>query len=121
VVVEIFIAQGQAEDPLPEQLLDGMLDQLFITMVGKTLGQLANDARVLLNFSQQQPPRIGGDRSAIKAGHHLPPTKALETKRLLGTLCLHRLSPCYWHKCASQTYLCQRRQPIAIAVVRIAG
>jgi len=104
VVVEIFVAQSQAKDSLPQQLLDRMFDQFFIAIISETAGQLPDDARLLLDLPQQQPTGIGGDR---------PPSKRATTSRrprpwnsnvcwvhcrLLGTLCLHRLPPCYWHK-----------------------
>ena len=98
-----------------------MFDQFFIAMIGETPGQSADDARMLLDLPQQQSAGIRGDRPTIETSHHFPPPEGLKLKRLLNTLCLHRLPPCYWHKCCSQTYLCQRRQPIAIGVVRYAG
>jgi hypothetical protein len=38
VVVEVFIAQRQGEDPLLDQFLDGVLDQLRVAEVVEALG-----------------------------------------------------------------------------------
>ena len=71
VVVEVFVAQSQAEDPLPQQLLDRVFDQFFIAIIDETPGQSANDARLLLDLPQQQSAGIRGDRPTIEVFKHI--------------------------------------------------
>ncbi len=89
-------------------------------MIREALGKLPHDAGPLLDLTQQQSPDVRRNRPAVKPSHHFLPPKGFKSKRPPVTLRLYRLPPCYWHK-LSQQHLCQRRQPIAIGVVRNAG
>src|SRR6185312_4992989 len=44
VIVEVLVAQGQGVDPLGDEVLQGVLDQLGVAMVGEATGELAEDA-----------------------------------------------------------------------------
>ena len=66
VIVQILVAQGQSVNPLPHQLPHLVFPQLRIPIVAKAARELADDARPLLHFAQQQSPSVTGDGSAVK-------------------------------------------------------
>jgi hypothetical protein len=71
VIVEIFITEGQAVDPLRHQLFHGVFNEIRIPVVPEAGRKLAHDADALLYFSQQQPAPFGGDRPAVELGPNL--------------------------------------------------
>lgn len=52
VVVEIFVAQREAVDSLPDQLAHGVLDQRRLPVIAETGRKLAQDAGALLDRAQ---------------------------------------------------------------------
>ena len=78
MVVEVFIPQGQAIDPLGYEFLDRVLDQSGVAMVGKTGGELPDDPRSLLDLAEQQAAGIRTDRSAVERRHDFPPPQGLK-------------------------------------------
>ena len=70
VIVEVLVAQRQAEDPLPHQRLDLMLDIARIAPVPEALAEPTDQAQAAIHLAQQQRPRVRGDVAAIEAGHH---------------------------------------------------
>jgi hypothetical protein len=90
VIVEIFVAQCQGIHALTDQLQHRVLDQLRVAVIVKASGKSPQDAHLLLDFSQQQPARIGGDPSTVEPSYHIALAKAVKRKRLLSTLCRHR-------------------------------
>lgn len=56
MVVEVLVAQRQGVDPLGDQLLDGMLDEVGLAVVGEAGGELADDPGQLLGLAEQQGP-----------------------------------------------------------------
>jgi hypothetical protein len=61
VVVEVFIAQHQAEDPLPHHRLDPMLDIARVTPVAEAAGKPTNQPQAAIHLAQQQTTRVRGD------------------------------------------------------------
>ena len=70
VIVEVLVAQHQAEDPLPHQRLDPVLDVARIAPVGEALGEPTHQSETAVHLPQQQRTRIRGDVAAIETGHH---------------------------------------------------
>jgi hypothetical protein len=95
MVVEIFVAQRQPKNPLGDQVLDGMLDPLGIAVIGETSGKSPDDRHFLLDFSQQQSPRVGRDGPAIESSTNFPLRQGLKIKSIRVTLCLHRAASLY--------------------------
>lgn len=93
VVVEVLVAQTHGKDPLLEQLLDRELDQLRVAKVVETGGEAAENVRAGLDFPQEQGPRVGSNRAAVKAGRDFPTGEGLKIKRRSVTLCSHK-PPC---------------------------
>jgi hypothetical protein len=57
-------------------------------MVPKTGGKTLNDRGALLYLAQQQPPRTGRDRPAVKPPYNLALIQRMKFEGLLVTLCL---------------------------------
>jgi hypothetical protein len=93
VIDQIFIAQRQREDPLPDQRHHFVLDQLRRAAVRKTSGKPLDQPDRPIRRPQQQRTRIRGDLAAVKPGHHRAPLDACKTEQIRATLCLHRVSP----------------------------
>ena len=68
MVVEVLVAQGQAVDPLGEQFLDGVLDEVGVAVVGEAGGELADDPGESLGLAEQQGAAVGGDVAAVEVG-----------------------------------------------------
>jgi len=72
MIIEIFITEGQAVDPLCYQLLNGVLNEIRIPVVPEAGCKLAHDPDTLLDLAQQQAATLGGDGSAVELGPNLP-------------------------------------------------
>lgn len=68
MIVQVFVAQRYSVDPLFDQRLHGMLDQVGVTVVSETIRQALEDAGTQLHFPQQQAATVGTDETAIKLG-----------------------------------------------------
>ena len=80
MVVEVLVAQGQGVDPLGEEVLQRVLDQLGVAMVGEAGGELADDAGELLDLAEQQGAAVGGDVAAVEVGEDLAGAEAWESR-----------------------------------------
>ena len=90
VVVEVFIAQRQAEDALAQQRLQPVLDQARIAPVGEALGEPADQPKALVQLSQQQRPGVGGDRAAVEPAHHHFAFNRFKGEKPRVTVCRHQ-------------------------------
>jgi hypothetical protein len=90
VVVEVFIAQRQAEDTLLEQLFDRVFDLLGVTVIVETSRQPGQQTAPRLDLPQQQRTSVRADRATVESGRDLPRCQGMKFKREIGTLCLHR-------------------------------
>ena len=70
MIVEIFVAQRQAKDPLSDQRADFMLDQFGPAGVLETLGEAIDQTDRPIRRPQQQRPGVRGHRTAVKTRHH---------------------------------------------------
>ena len=70
VIVEVFIAQRQAEDALPDQRLDLMLDIARVASIDEAGGKAPHQPDALVNLPQQQRAGVRGNVPAIETGHH---------------------------------------------------
>ena len=71
VVVEVLVAQRQGVDPLGDEVLEGVLDEVGVAMVGEAGGELAEDAGEFLGLAEQQGAAVGGDVAAVESGEDL--------------------------------------------------
>ena len=78
VVVEILVAQRQCVDPLGNEMLQGVLDELGVSMIGEASSKLVDDGREFLGLAEQQATSIGGDITAIERCANLARAKDRE-------------------------------------------
>jgi hypothetical protein len=69
VIVEVLIPQCQAEDTLPHQGLDLMLDIARIAPIDEAVGEATHQPEAPVHLSQQQCARTRGDVPAVETGH----------------------------------------------------
>jgi hypothetical protein len=86
MIVEVLIAQGLCERPLPNQVFDRVLDGLRIAMIEKLLGKALDDVRPGLDLGQQQSAAVGADHAPIEFSDHRTPTQGVKFKLLRVTL-----------------------------------
>ena len=70
MVIEVLVAQRQRIDPLPQQLLQGVFDQIGIAMVGETPGKAPQIPFPLVQAGQQHAAAITGNVSGLEIHHH---------------------------------------------------
>ena len=70
VIVQVFIAQRQAEDALPHQGLDLMLDIARVASIDEAVGKATHQPDAPVHLSQQQRACVRGDVPAVETGHH---------------------------------------------------
>jgi len=70
MVVEVFIAQGQAIHPLAEQFQQFMFDQILIPVVLEALGKPLGVAVAPIQPGQEHAAPVPGNVSGLKIDHH---------------------------------------------------
>jgi hypothetical protein len=70
VVVEILIAQRDAEHALAHERCNPMLDQISTAPIIKAVSKATNQIDGPVGGSQQQRSCIAGDCATIKSGHN---------------------------------------------------
>jgi hypothetical protein len=93
VVDQVFVAESNRKDPLPDQCRHLVLDQLRYTAVGKTRGKPLDQPNHPVRRTQQQPTCVRSDGAAVKPRYHPSPLDTCKTKQIRVTLRLHRVSP----------------------------
>ena len=68
VIVEVFIPQCQAEDTLPHQGLDLMLDIARVAPIDESVGEATHQPEAPVDLSQQQCSCVRGDVPAVETG-----------------------------------------------------
>src|SRR5262249_49932538 len=121
MVVEVLVAQAQAEDALLEEVRQGVLDLVGVAVVPEAAGQLVEEVEPGLEFAEEQPAGIGGDGGAVEAGDDVARSEAVE-KQIGGvTRCQNARASWVGRKGLWQNPLCQLRGRRARALVRNAG
>ena len=90
VIDEILVAQRDPDDPLHEQGLDAVLDQLRAAPVDEAPREPAHQIERPVGSAQQQGPGVRGHRAAIERRDHLAPLDRFISEQLAATLCRHR-------------------------------
>ena len=90
MIVEVVIAQSQAEHALADQGLDRVLEQPRIPTIRETGGHPRDQAEAAIQSPQKQRSRIRCDGSAIEPGHHFLALDGFKIEQRRGTLCLYR-------------------------------
>ena len=87
MVVEVFIAQGDADDPLGEQGLLVMHDDREPAGVGDDAVEGVEEPESLLEFPEQEGTGIGGDPTALEIGDDRLRTEGGKRQGVAVTLC----------------------------------
>jgi hypothetical protein len=94
VIVHIFIAQGQADDPLVDQRPERMHHPARIAPVTKARRDPVDQADRPVRLAEQQRSGIRGHRPAVERCLHPTAPKPFEFTLIGDTLCRHRTSLC---------------------------
>ena len=95
VVVEVLVAEGQAQHALGEQGVDRVGDKVGIAPVDETGGELARQPQRTIQIAQEQDPAVGAKLAAIKTRHHLARTQGLKRKLGLRSVIVKRIGFVY--------------------------
>ena len=90
VVVQILVAEREAKDPLQDQCLDLVLDELPHAPIREAAGETRDQADRPVGRAEQQRAGIRGDDAAIERGDHGAPFDRWDEQRFRATLCRHR-------------------------------
>ena len=90
MIVEVLVAERQAEHALADQRHQAVLDQLGRTGVAETGRKAFDEPDRLVGGAEQQRTAIRGDRAAVKGAHNPTTFDGSEIERILPTLCRHR-------------------------------
>ena len=102
VVVEILVAQRQAEHALADQRRNRVLDLLTVTAVPETGSKAIDQTDRLVRRPEQQRTGIRRDQPAVERTHNPTPANGSEVEQILATLCRHRGAPLLRAKSFSQ-------------------
>ena len=94
MVIEILITGRQAQHPLCDQGLEGMLDPIWIAMVGKTGRQSAGHVKQPVSFTQQQHTAVRCQSTAVKRAYNRASSETFEKQLFCSTMCFHGVVPC---------------------------
>jgi hypothetical protein len=81
-IVPIGIAAGDTEDPLPQQVADGVLDLAFLASLGKACGQTLTQAQRGVAGLQQDRPAVGAAVLLIELSPQRPGKQMRKQNRL---------------------------------------
>src|SRR5262245_16591124 len=98
VVVEVFVAQAQAEDTLPQEFRERVFDPLGVAVIAEAARELLDEAELVLDFAQQQAARIGRDQSAVETRDDGAGAQVLEMQFGWITLCHSKTAPTWERK-----------------------
>jgi hypothetical protein len=87
MIIEIFVPKSQTEDPLPEQILYGVLNPLGSSVIIEAGGKPLDEIQALIDLPKQQGATVRADPTTIKRGDDFAPTRTLKEESLSGTVC----------------------------------
>ena len=93
VVVEILVAQRQAEHALADQRRNRVLDLLGITRIAEAGRKAIDQTDRRVRRPEQQCTGIRRDQPAVERTHNPTSANGSEVERILATLCRHRGPP----------------------------
>jgi hypothetical protein len=87
MIVEIFVAEGEAVDSLGEHLFDGVLDVARVAVIAEAGGEAGQEVEFGGGLAQEQGSAVGGGGRAAEVGNHRPAVVRRKRELGLGTLC----------------------------------
>jgi hypothetical protein len=121
VIDKILVAERDAEHPLRDHGLDGVLDLPPDPAVIETGGEPLHQADGPVGGPEQERSGIRGDLPAVERGHHLAPLDHFKPEQVAATLCRHRGAPLQRVKPLSQKNFPTFRAPMHLSSVRNPG
>src|SRR6266446_6107017 len=103
MVVEIFISQTQAIDPLRHQVFHWVLDGFRVPIIREASGELLENSCPLLHFPQHQAAAIRRDIAAVKMSHHFSTAQCVKFNWFRFTLCHQKGRLCFEYFGLSQS------------------
>ncbi|CAM2907519.1 hypothetical protein KOXY103107_07745 [Komagataeibacter xylinus] len=96
VIIEIFIAQCQAHDPLTDKVFNPVFHKAGMPLIAKTGSKAAAEPQNVISLLHQNDAPIRTHATPVKTGHNTPSTGGWKIIRACATLCLHRVFLCLW-------------------------
>jgi hypothetical protein len=121
VVVQVFVAEGDAGDPLHQQRLQTVHGIGRVAAVLEACRQASGQAEHLVGGAQQQRAGVAGELAAVEGGDHRAATNACKFQLLRVTLCGHRAILCLRVNSLLQKNFRSIRRPMHLIRVRNAG
>src|SRR3954464_15283733 len=121
VVVEILIAERNADNPLHHQRFDRMLGVGRIAAVLETGRQAMGQPQHPIRGPQQQGTGVAGEGATIEGRNNRASVSRCKRKQVRVTLCWHRGPPLLRDKALSQKNFRSFRAPMHLTLVRDAG
>jgi hypothetical protein len=90
VVVHVLVAQGDADDPLPNQGRQRMHHLVLLALVHEARGHPLDQAERAIGVPQQQSAAVRTHGAGVERRHHPTPSEAFKLELFRATLCLHR-------------------------------
>ena len=103
VVIEVLVAQHQAEDPLSHQCLNPVLNVTSIATVGEATGEPTDQSKATIHLPQQQRPAFEVMSPPSKPAITARRSTASNSNSVARTLCLHRGHPGFGKNCSRTT------------------
>ena len=116
VIVQVFVAERDAEHALPDERGHRVLDEPLVSRVAETSRKPPNQIHTPIRGAQQQAAGVRCQRAAIELGHHWTALDPSKRARFCATLRLHRAASPNWRKSFSQNNFCLIRRPDALPV-----
>ena len=95
-VIAVLVPLGDAEHPLTHHLVEAVDDENRVAPILEGLGQRGRQPHLVVQLSQEQSTRVGGDLALVEGHRHL--LRVVETEASLGrsrvTLCHASGRPC---------------------------
>ena len=121
VIVQVLVAERDAEHALPDERGDRVLDEPRVPRVAKTSRNPPNQIQTSVGGAQQQPARVRRQRAAVELRHNGPAFDPSKHAPFRATLRLHRAASPNQRKSFSQNNFCLIRRPDALPSLRNRG
>jgi hypothetical protein len=121
VIVEVLVAERDAEHALPDERGDRLLDEPWVSRVAETSRKPPHHIQTPVGGAQQQAAGVGRQRPAVELGHDRTAFNPSKRARFCATLRLHRATSPNRRKSLSQNNFCLIRRPDALPCLRNAG
>ncbi len=95
VIVEIFVAQTQRENPLADEFLNGMLQPAGVAFILEAGSQSAADTQTGVDLLQAQGASVAGEEPSGEIGDNFTRTEVLKKQRGFLTFCLAGVGRCF--------------------------